>query len=680
MVAAAVLGFVRAHQDVLGIDVTQLGAVARDAGDARPVADPHPAGAERDPGPGRPAGGQHQPRQPGGHRDRDLGQRRDRHRVRDPGGGRPGRRLRLRRRPDGRGHDRSASPPWRSSPSPRASTSRAKASRAPWARDTSIGWSGPSCSSARPTTRTGRSWSTPRAARSWPSRTSTTTRTVKGGVYPVTSTEICPSPGQCGIMQPGWPMPFANTGLRRPQQLHQQRRRLQLDGRHRHHHARRPLRADHRHLRADQRDLGRQRHDRHGRHQRPARLHDARLRRRRQHRVLALRLLRGQQDHGDGAAATCPATPGSTLQLTTNVNINDTCNGFWNGSTINFYRSGGGCRNTGELAGVFDHEWGHGLDDNDANGIISNSSEGYADIAAIYRYQDSCVGHGFWWTFATGCGATAGRHGLQRERGPDRPACTARPTARACATPTGPSTSDNTPDTALGYVCSAATTGTGPCGRQVHCAAAPQRQAAWDLVARDLAGAALQPRQPDRVHHRQQALLPGQRQHRRLVRVHLRRDVQRLRRDQRLHAVDHRRRRQRQPERRHAAHDRDPRRLRPPRHRLRDAHPDEQRLRAAARRRPPPSSPPRATTRCRSPGTRSPAPPATGCSAREGHAGCDYGKAMIAEVTGLDLHRHPGGQRPPVLLQRGGGGHVVGLLQPGQHLRDRHARLGARVP
>src|SRR6185295_6741499 len=45
-------------------------------------------------------------------------------------------------------------------------------------------------------------------------------------------------------------------------------------------------------------------------------------------------------------------------QLTTNVNINLTCNAFWNGSTINFYRSGGGCRNTGEIAAVFDHEWG----------------------------------------------------------------------------------------------------------------------------------------------------------------------------------------------------------------------------------------------------------------------------------------------------------------------------------
>ena len=35
-------------------------------------------------------------------------------------------------------------------------------------------------------------------------------------------------------------------------------------------------------------------------------------------------------------------------------------------------------------------------------------------------------------------------------------------------------------------VCTSCLTGSGPCGRQVHCAAAPTRQAAWDLVARDL--------------------------------------------------------------------------------------------------------------------------------------------------------------------------------------------------
>ena len=38
-------------------------------------------------------------------------------------------------------------------------------------------------------------------------------------------------------------------------------------------------------------------------------------------------------------------------------------------------------------------------------------------------------------------------------------------------------------------MCASCGGGGGPCGRQVHCAAAPQRQAAWDLVARELPGA-----------------------------------------------------------------------------------------------------------------------------------------------------------------------------------------------
>ena len=37
------------------------------------------------------------------------------------------------------------------------------------------------------------------------------------------------------------------------------------------------------------------------------------------------------------------------------MNINASCNAYWNGS-VNFYRSSGSCANTGELAGVFDHE------------------------------------------------------------------------------------------------------------------------------------------------------------------------------------------------------------------------------------------------------------------------------------------------------------------------------------
>jgi hypothetical protein len=177
-------------------------------------------------------------------------------------------------------------------------------------------------------------------------------------------------------------------------------------------------------------------------------------------------------------------------QVTSNMNLNQTCNAFWSpaAGTVNFYRSGGGCRNTGELAGVFDHEWGHGMDDNDAGGSLSNSSEAYADIAAILRLQTSCVGHGFFQTVNDGCGQTADGTGFNANE--------ALTGASYCCTDcSGVRDADYakhvpaTPATALGFVCGQCTSSSGPCGRQVHCAAAPSRQAAWDLVARDLPAA-----------------------------------------------------------------------------------------------------------------------------------------------------------------------------------------------
>lgn len=90
-----------------------------------------------------------------------------------------------------------------------------------------------------------------------------------------------------------------------------------------------------------------------------------------------------------------PTNTWLSQQLTANMNINQSCNAFWSGS-VNFYRSGGGCANTGEIAGVFDHEWGHGLDDNDAvPTIASPSGEGIADVYTALRLNSSCIGRNF---------------------------------------------------------------------------------------------------------------------------------------------------------------------------------------------------------------------------------------------------------------------------------------------
>ncbi len=92
-----------------------------------------------------------------------------------------------------------------------------------------------------------------------------------------------------------------------------------------------------------------------------------------------------------------PANPWLYTQLTSNMNINNSCNAFWTtvGATINFYRRGNGCANTGEIAAVFDHEYGHGLDNFDGRFGVSSSGEAYADVISILRLNQSCVGRGF---------------------------------------------------------------------------------------------------------------------------------------------------------------------------------------------------------------------------------------------------------------------------------------------
>ncbi len=73
-----------------------------------------------------------------------------------------------------------------------------------------------------------------------------------------------------------------------------------------------------------------------------------------------------------------------------NVNIASTCNAYWNG-TVNFYRSGGGCNNTGEIADVMQHEWGHGIDQNTLLGD-SATGEGTGDHVAFLMTHGSVIG------------------------------------------------------------------------------------------------------------------------------------------------------------------------------------------------------------------------------------------------------------------------------------------------
>jgi hypothetical protein len=158
-------------------------------------------------------------------------------------------------------------------------------------------------------------------------------------------------------------------------------------------------------------------------------------------------------------------------QLVDNLNINSTCNAYWDGA-VNFYRSGGGCRNTGEIAGVFVHEWGHGIDQNDGGGY-DNPSEAYADVVAFFQTHTSCIGRGF---FMSGNCDGYGN---------------------ACLNCTGIRDQDwdtrasHTPSTPAGFIQNNCGSGSGPCGKETHCEGYLAGETVWDLAVRDLPAAGL---------------------------------------------------------------------------------------------------------------------------------------------------------------------------------------------
>lgn len=81
--------------------------------------------------------------------------------------------------------------------------------------------------------------------------------------------------------------------------------------------------------------------------------------------------------------------------LPVNVNLTQTCNAYWDGSSVNFFSSGGGCANTGLISDVMYHEWGHGLHAN-TGGIKDGAfSEGFGDINAFVITRDPVLGRGF---------------------------------------------------------------------------------------------------------------------------------------------------------------------------------------------------------------------------------------------------------------------------------------------
>jgi hypothetical protein len=100
-----------------------------------------------------------------------------------------------------------------------------------------------------------------------------------------------------------------------------------------------------------------------------------------------------------------PFLPGTLSKLANNevhVNINETCNAFWNGAdnSLNFFKSGDSsdgsahCVNSA-YCDVACHEFGHGVDAEFGEILDAAYSEGFGDSLAILITRDSVVGRDF---------------------------------------------------------------------------------------------------------------------------------------------------------------------------------------------------------------------------------------------------------------------------------------------
>ncbi|MSR18410.1 MAG: hypothetical protein EXS00_04450 [Phycisphaerales bacterium] len=87
-----------------------------------------------------------------------------------------------------------------------------------------------------------------------------------------------------------------------------------------------------------------------------------------------------------------PTIAGQT-SFPVNVNLASTCNAYYNGTSINFYSSGGGCNNTA-FSSVVHHEYGHHLVAVAGSGQGAYG-EGLGDVMGLLITENTSVGIGF---------------------------------------------------------------------------------------------------------------------------------------------------------------------------------------------------------------------------------------------------------------------------------------------
>ncbi len=106
----------------------------------------------------------------------------------------------------------------------------------------------------------------------------------------------------------------------------------------------------------------------------------------------------------DFAAELAPTMSWLNSTLSVNVNINDSCNAYYNGSSINFLRASQQCENTARLADVVYHEFGHGFHHHSiilgAGQFEPALSEGLSDYLAATITGDPKTAPGFYYSAA----------------------------------------------------------------------------------------------------------------------------------------------------------------------------------------------------------------------------------------------------------------------------------------
>ena len=136
-------------------------------------------------------------------------------------------------------------------------------------------------------------------------------------------------------------------------------------------------------------------------------------------------------------------------RLKANVNIQASCNAYYDGSSVNFFRSSSSCNNTGEISDVMQHEWGHGLDAHTYEGDGA-TGEATADTTAVHVTHSNLIGPYF-----QKSGAAV--------RNLDKST-----TSKGLMT--------------LSNVLSKCSSGSGPAGGEVHCEGEIYGQTTWDLA------------------------------------------------------------------------------------------------------------------------------------------------------------------------------------------------------